>query len=190
MQKNRLCPVERAGSLDNRLRRLLQNPRKILQPFIAPGMTVVDLGCGPGFFTLDMALMVGASGRVIACDLQMGMLQKLQSKIHGTELEQRITLHRCDTDKIGITEPVDFILAFYMVHEIPDKTGLFEELESILKPGGAILLVEPPFHVSSSAFEQTLDKARQTGLQRESAPRVLFSKAALLRKSDLDRRER
>ena len=190
MQKNRVCPVERAGSLDNRLRRLLQNPRKILQPFIAQGMTVLDLGCGPGFFTLDMAVMVGEAGKVIACDLQEGMLQKLRSKIHGTELEKRIALHRCETDKIGVTEPVDFILAFYLVHEIPDKTGLFEELESILKPGGTLLLVEPPFHVSGKAFEQTLDKARQTGLIKESKPRVLFSKAALLRKSDLRRQER
>jgi ubiquinone/menaquinone biosynthesis C-methylase UbiE len=187
MQKKRVCPVERAGSLDNRLRRLLQNPRKILQPFITPGMTVLDLGCGPGFFTLDMAIMVGESGKVIACDLQEGMLQKLQNKIHATELEKRIVLQRCETDKIGITETVDFILAFYMVHEIPDQTGLFKELEAILKPGGTILLVEPPFHVSGSAFEQTLDKARQTGLSRELGPRVLFSKSALLRISDLDR---
>jgi ubiquinone/menaquinone biosynthesis C-methylase UbiE len=190
MQKNRVCPVERSGSLDNRLRRLLQNPGKILRPFIAPGMTAMDLGCGPGFCTLDMALMVGESGQVIACDLQEGMLKKLQSKIHGTELEKRIRLHRCDADKIGVTEPVDFILAFYMVHEIPDKAGLFEELGSILKPGGSILVVEPPFHVSSSAFEHTLDTARQAGLSRESGPRVLFSKTALLRKKDLHRHDR
>lgn len=185
MPNKRVCPVERAGSLDNRLRRLLQNPGKILQPFITPGMVVLDLGCGPGFFTLEMALLVGESGKVIACDLQEGMLQKLQSKIRGTELEERISLQRCKTDKIGVTEPVDFILAFYMVHEIPDKTGLFKELGSILKPGATILIVEPPFHVSCSAFEQTLDLARQAGLSRESGPRVLFSKTALLRKSDL-----
>ncbi|NNK85219.1 MAG: SAM-dependent methyltransferase, partial [Desulfobacterales bacterium] len=66
----RVCPVERAGTLDNRFRRWLQNPQTILQPYIEAGMTVLDLGCGPGFFTLDMAQMVGQAGRVFACDLQ------------------------------------------------------------------------------------------------------------------------
>jgi ubiquinone/menaquinone biosynthesis C-methylase UbiE len=42
-------------------------------------MTVLDIGCGPGFFTIDMARMVGDSGRVIAADLQAAMLQKAQN---------------------------------------------------------------------------------------------------------------
>ena len=62
------------------IRRLLQNPRKILSPFIKEGMTVLDLGCGPGFFSLDMAHMVGSAGRAIAVDLQQGMLIKLREK--------------------------------------------------------------------------------------------------------------
>jgi ubiquinone/menaquinone biosynthesis C-methylase UbiE len=53
-------------------------------------MTVLDLGCGPGFFSIAMAQMTGASGRVIAVDLQSGMLQKLNAKIQGTELESAI----------------------------------------------------------------------------------------------------
>src|SRR4030065_2259766 len=119
--KNRVCPVERAGSLDNRIRRWIQDPRKILRPYIGEGMTVLDLGCGPGFFSVDIAQMVGQSGRVIASDLQEGMLRKLRDKIQGTELEERITLHKCEENKIGLSENVDFILAFYMVHEIPNS---------------------------------------------------------------------
>lgn len=72
--KNRVCPVERAGSLDNIFRRWLQNPWKILRPYIKEGMTVLDFGCGPGYFTIAMAQMVGTSGWVIAVDLQEGML--------------------------------------------------------------------------------------------------------------------
>lgn len=59
-RENRVCPVEHAGSLDNKIRKWLQNPRKILQPFVSEGMTVLDLGCGPGFFSIDMAHMVGS----------------------------------------------------------------------------------------------------------------------------------
>ena len=49
--KKRVCPVERAGSLDNHIRRWLQNPAKILGPYIKERMKVLDLGCGPGFFS-------------------------------------------------------------------------------------------------------------------------------------------
>lgn len=90
--KNRICPVERAGRLDNRFRKWIQNPRKILSPYIEKGMTVLDIGCGPGFFSIEMAHLVGGSGRVIALDLQEGMLQKLNKKIQGTEIAGRITL--------------------------------------------------------------------------------------------------
>ena len=101
-RKTRVCPVERAGSLDTKIRRIFQNPRRILSPFVSEGMTAVDLGCGPGFFTIDMALLAGRSGRVIAVDLQEGMLEKLREKIAGTELEERITLHRCEQQSIRL----------------------------------------------------------------------------------------
>ena len=153
-RNNRVCPVEKAGSLDNRIRRWLQNPLKILRPYIEEGMTVLDLGCGPGFFSIDMAQMVGNSGRVIASDLQEGMLQKLRVKIHGTELENRITLHKCEEHKIAVSENPDFVLAFYVVHEIPNQEGFFNEIETILKPNRQVLIVEPPFHVSKTAFEE------------------------------------
>jgi ubiquinone/menaquinone biosynthesis C-methylase UbiE len=182
--KARVCPVERAGSLDNRTRRWLQNPRKILGPYIKEGMTVLDLGCGPGFFLIEIAQMVGESGRVIACDLQEGMLQKVRDKVRGTDLEARITLHKCETDRIGWSDEVDFALAFYMVHEIPDQRRLFAELSAILRPEGQILVVEPPFHVSKSAFRETIRVARAAGFTPEEGPKVIFSKTVILKRGD------
>ena len=194
--KNHVCPIERAGSLDSRFRRWVQNPRKILAPYIKERMTVLDLGCGPGFFSVDIAQMVGKSGRVIASDLQEGMLRKLGDKIQGTELEERIVLHRCEQDKIGWSEKVDFVLAFYVVHEIPEQGELFKELESILQPNGQILVVEPPFHVSKSAFQETIRKAQDAGFRPEEGPKVIFSKTVILEKgqqdatADIDKRNR
>jgi len=181
-RNNRVCPVEIAGFLDNKIRRWLQNPQIILGPYIEEGMTALDLGCGPGFFSIDMAKIVGKSGRVIASDLQEGMLEKLRDKIKGTELEERITLHKCEENKIGVLEKVDFILAFYMVHEVPDQDEFFNEIESLLKPDGQIFIVEPPFHVSKSAFEETIRKARNAGFTLVEKPKVLFSKTAILKK--------
>jgi ubiquinone/menaquinone biosynthesis C-methylase UbiE len=181
-KNRRVCPVARAGHLDNRIRKWFQNPKKILKPFIEEGMTVLDIGCGPGFFSMEMAQMVGKSGRVIAADLQEGMLQKVRDKIIDTELEERITLHLCKDNKIGITDNVDFVLLFYIVHEVPDKKEFFNEIGTILKQNGLILIAEPPFHVSKSAFEESLKKAREEGFIDIKGPNVLFSKTVILKK--------
>jgi len=145
-------------------------------------MTVLDVGCGPGFFSIDIAQMVGKSGRVIASDLQEGMLRKVRDKIKGTELEERITLHQCKENKIGVSEHVDFVLLFYMVHEVSNKEEFFNEIGTILKPDGQILIVEPPFHVSKSAFEKTVRQARGIGFTDIEGPNVLFSKTVVLKR--------
>ncbi len=178
----RVCPVERAGHLDSKLRRWLQNPQKILGPYIEEGMTVLDLGCGPGFFSIDMAQMVGQSGRVIASDLQEGMLQKIRDKIEGTELEERITLHKCEENKIGVSEHVDFVLLFYIAHEVPNMKDFFNEIGDILKPNGKILMVEPPLHVSKSEFEETIKKAEDVGFMNVERPKIFLSKTVILKK--------
>jgi ubiquinone/menaquinone biosynthesis C-methylase UbiE len=177
-----VCPVALSGSLDNRIRRWLQNPRKIVGPYIKEGMTVLDVGCGPGFFTIEMAMMVGRSGRVIAADMQDGMLRKVKEKIAGTELEKRVLLHKCQEDKIGVTLPVDFVLLFYMVHEVPDKQHFFKEIHSILKPDGKVLIVEPPIHVSKSAFDETDSIAGDAGFTVVERPKVFFSRGVVLKK--------
>jgi ubiquinone/menaquinone biosynthesis C-methylase UbiE len=184
-RKQRICPVEKAGGLDNSLRRLLQNPKKILKPFINKGMTVLDLGCGPGFFSVEIARMLNDSGKVIAADLQEGMLDKVRQKIKGTELEKIIDLHKCQDENVGITEKVDFILAFYMIHEVPDQDKLFKELISILKPKGMLYIIEPKFHVSKASFEIMVDKVKSYGLDIIDRPKVFFSRSITLVKKEL-----
>jgi len=181
-KKPHICPVENSGSLDSKLRKLFQNPKRLLKPYIREGMTVLEIGCGPGFFTLDMAKMVGESGKIIAVDVQEGMLEKVKSKITGTQFEKRIKLHKCDEISIGISEHVDFVLLFYMVHEVPDKPKFFSQLSEILKPNGQILVAEPPFHVSAPKFQHMLEQAKAQGLINIQGPKMLFSKTAILKK--------
>ena len=181
-EKNRVCPVALAGSLDNRIRRWLQNPRKILGPYVKEGMKVLDIGCGPGFFSIELAQMVGKSGRVIALDLQEGMLRKLRDKVQGTELEERIMLHTCEKNSFGLSELVDFALAFYMVHEIPDQESFLNDIRSVLKPNGQVLIVEPPLHASKKDFEGTIRKAEHIGFMVVVRPKMFPNKAVTLRK--------
>jgi len=175
-----ICPAIFACTLDNPFRRLLHNPQKILGPYITRGMTVIDLGCGPGYFTIGLAKLVGDEGKVIAADLQEVMLEKVIRKIRRTDLEQRISIHKCQEDKIGVYEKADFILAFWMIHEVPDKQSMFEELKSILKPGGKIFIIEPKIHVTDKSFMQMVILLESAGFVIIERPKVRFSRAVLL----------
>ena len=178
----RVCPFEIAGGLDNSIRRFLQNPQKILCPFISKGMTVLDIGCGPGYFSIAMAQLLSGEGKVIAADLQDGMLEKIRQKIKGTNLEQIIELHKCGETSIGVTENVDFILAFYMIHEVPDRDKFLKQLFSILKPDGKMFIVEPKIHVSPKAFESMVEYLTTNGLEILERPKVFFSRTIVIRK--------
>ena len=182
---SRTCPVELAGGLDNSVRKFLQNPQKLLKPFISKGMTVLDLGCGPGFFSIEIAKMLLDSGKVIAADLQVGMLEKISKKIKGTELERRIEIHKCEDTKVGVTENVDFVLAFYMIHEVANQELLFGELKSILKSDGKIYIIEPKLHVSKKSFELMINRIKNIGFEVIDGPKVFFSRTAVLTKEKL-----
>jgi ubiquinone/menaquinone biosynthesis C-methylase UbiE len=180
MVEKHICPVEKAWGLDNFLRRWLHNPQKILGTYVKEGMVVLDVGCGPGLFARAMATMVGEQGKVIAADLQEGMLQRLHNSIKGMNIRKRITLHRCEEQKIGVTEKVDFVLAFYMVHEVPNQAAFFKEVKSLLKPRGRVFVIEPKYHVSKKAFAGTMRLAAEAGLKPVKEERVFLSRAMIL----------
>jgi len=179
-ENKKICPVEKAGGLDTSFRKLLQNPQKILKPYIKDGMTVLDFGCGPGFFSIEIAKLLVEPGKVIAADLQEGMLDRLRQKIKGSELENRITLHKCQEERIGLYEKVDFALAFYMIHEVPDQTKLFKELKSTIKTNGLLFIAEPKFHVSRKSFNVMIDSLIDAGFEIRDRPKVFFSRAVVL----------
>ncbi|MGA9120404.1 MAG: class I SAM-dependent methyltransferase [Bacteroidota bacterium] len=164
------------------MRRWLQNPYEIVAPYVKAGMTVLDIGCGPGFFSIEIARLVGPGGKVISADVQEGMLEELGKKVRGTSLEERIKCVKCERTTINVSDMVDFILAFYMVHEVPDKNTFFRQLRSVLKEHGELLLVEPKlFHVSRKAFQQTTAVAEKSGFKFSPGPKLRFSWSALFK---------
>ena len=182
-KQTHICPTWGAGGLDNSVRKLLHNPQKILKPYIKEGMTVLDVGCGPGFFSVEMAKMSNGIEKVIAADVQEGMLNKIRKKIKGTTLEQRIELHKSDYENIGVVEKVDFVLAFWMIHEVRNQKKFFEELMSILKPEGLIFIIEPKFHVPKKAFNEMVNMLKEIGLTIIETPKVFLSRTVILTKN-------
>jgi ubiquinone/menaquinone biosynthesis C-methylase UbiE len=166
-------------TFDNPLRSWLHNPEKILAGLVDQGQTVLDIGCGMGHFSIGMAKMVGQHGCVIAADLQEAMLTRVQRRAERDGLQDRLRLHRCQPDRIGLTEPVDFALAFWMVHEVPNRPAFLAQVRRLLKPEARFLVVEPRLHVSVAEVQKTIELAYTAGLKLHAEPEVSLSRAAL-----------
>lgn len=183
MSSRHECPFWMIRSFDNPLRRFFQNPRAILDGLVREGATVIDIGCAIGFFSVAMARMVGGSGTVIAVDVNPKMLQSLHHRAAKAGMQERIKLHACTQNSLGVGEHVDFALAFWMVHEVPDQARLFQEIRSLLKPEANLLMVEPKFHVPKADFEAAVKTAEQNGLVVRSRPAIGWSRAVLFGRS-------
>jgi 2-polyprenyl-3-methyl-5-hydroxy-6-metoxy-1,4-benzoquinol methylase len=129
-----ICPVWVVRTFDNFLRPLVHNPRRLFGPHVRPGMRVMDVGCGGGWASVALARLVGEGGLVIAADLQPEMLDLVRNRAEKAGLLDRIRLHTCLDDRIGLHEELDFAVAFYMTHETPDARALVAEVFSLLKP--------------------------------------------------------
>lgn len=185
---HRVCPWWIGYLLINPLRRWRQNPRKILAPFVREGMTVLEPGPGMGFFTLEMARMVGPLGRVIAVDIQEKMLEKMKRRAARRGLLGRMETRVARPDSLAVGNlrgQCDFALAFAMVHELPAAAPFFREVAEALKPGALLLLAEPRGHVKGPEFAAELDAAAAAGFAAVERPSIGGSHAALLRNGPL-----
>jgi len=117
-----VCPWWLGYLLACPLRRWVADPAKILAPYVREGMTVLEPGPGMGFFTLPLARMVGATGRVVAVDIQPRALDALRRRARKAGLLERVEIRLSQSDSLGLGDlanQVDFALAFAVVHEMP-----------------------------------------------------------------------
>jgi ubiquinone/menaquinone biosynthesis C-methylase UbiE len=166
-----VCPFWVGYLLLCPLRKFLENPDKLLGPFVRPGMTILEPGSAMGFFTLPLARMVGLAGRVIALDIQPRMLEALARRARKAGLAERIDIRRAQPDSLGIADLkglVDFAVALHVVHEMPDQDAFFTQVRQSLKTGGRLLVIEPKGHVPVANFSRMVDIAEQCGFSREA----------------------
>ncbi len=179
LESNFTCPWWLLFTFDNPMRKLVHNPNKILRPYVSTGNTVLDVGCGMGYFSLELARLVGPKGKVIAGDLQPQMLAGLKKRARAAGVQELIQPHLCLPTKIGVTEPVDMIFAFWMVHEVTNRKAFMQELFSMLKPDGILLIVEPIIHVTRKNFEAKLDLGFELGFIEVSHPQIALSRSVI-----------
>lgn len=185
MAKHGVCPWWLGYLLASPLRRLSQNPARILLPYLRPGMTVLEPGPGMGFFTLDMARMVGASGRVVAVDVQPRMIEALKRRARRAGLLDRIDARIVEAGSMalgGLDGSFDFVFACAVVHEVPSAARFFAEAARAMKSGAKLLLAEPAGHVENAEFSEQTAAAERSGLRLIERPPIARCHTALFEK--------
>lgn len=181
----KVCPVWVGYILVSPFRKLMQNPEKMLSPYVDKDMKVLDIGCAMGFFSLPLAQMVGSNGKVICVDLQQKMIESLIKRAEKAGLANRIETRICSENSLaldGLEEKIDFALASAVVHEVPNALSLFSQVHKAIKPGGRFLVVEPKGHVSQRDFEDMISSAERSGFGIIEHPRIGRSRTVLLGK--------
>jgi ubiquinone/menaquinone biosynthesis C-methylase UbiE len=167
------------------IRYLFETPARLMKGYVNQGMTVLDVGCGEGYYSLGMAQSVGPNGRVIAVDTQTEVLAALRRKAREAGLFERIETRLCSGQDLGIRDlsgEIDFALAVYVVHHATDVDSLMSDVERALRPGGKLLVVEPRHHASAAERESTETAAQIAGLVPVAYPRLKRDWAVILRK--------
>ncbi len=183
-KKKLVCPWQIVPLIDNCLRPLVHDPKKLFAPYASRGMTVLDVGCGAGFVSLGLAELVGEEGLVIAADLQPKMLNIVKNRALRAGLSTRIRIHLCEPNRIGVREELDFAVAFFVIHEVPNEQTFIEEIFKLLKTGGRFFLTEPKIHVSSRHFQQLIRESQEVGFEIAERPSVRFGHTVLFIKSE------
>jgi 2-polyprenyl-3-methyl-5-hydroxy-6-metoxy-1,4-benzoquinol methylase len=170
MKKHSICPWWIGYTFLIPFRKWQHNPDSILNPYIQPGMKVMDYGSAMGYFSIPMAQKTGVSGKVYCVDIQEKMLAYLSKRAgkHGVSgtIETLLIGKSFNAEKLAGS--LDFILLFMVVHEVPDKDSLFKDFYGMLKPGGKILFFEPGGHVNPQDFESSITIAEKAGLVRSA----------------------
>ena len=109
---------------------------------VARGQTVVDLGCGPGYFTLPAAELVGPGGKVYGVDVQPEMVEACRQRAAEAGARQ---VEVIESNAMQVPLPggiADLVLISVVLHEAKDRPAFLREARRLLKPGGEVALIE------------------------------------------------
>jgi ubiquinone/menaquinone biosynthesis C-methylase UbiE len=128
--------------MDNFVRRRFSPPKKKVSKFLSAGSVVADVGCGPGYFTIPMAELVGLAGKVYAADSDPKSIKVLRAKSDARGFENIIEAHTTSAANLGAIpdQSVDFVFANAVLCCMVDHAGAVAEIKRILKPQGLAYL--------------------------------------------------
>lgn len=113
---------------------------------LAPGQTVLDLGCGAGLDSILAARRVGPSGKVIGIDMTEDMLDKARSNAEAVGISN-INWHLADAEDLPLADGiVDVVISNGVLNLCPDKQKALAELHRVLRPNGRLQMADIVLH--------------------------------------------
>jgi len=135
---------------------------------LSPGMTVLDAGCGPGRLTVPLAQKVGQTGRVVALDIQPGMLVRAKTKTESAgQTNVEFVAAGLGDGKLPANH-FDYVVLVTVLGEIPNRAAALTELFSTLKPGGVLAVVEVIFDPHFQSRSTVTHLAAMVGLRERA----------------------
>lgn len=161
------CPVwlRWMVELDNPLTRTNRASFIVQALDVAPGMQVLDAGCGPGRLTVPLARAAGPSGGVLAVDLQPGMIARAAAKARAAGLGN-IEWRQAELGQGNLPDGrFDRAVLVTVLGEIPDRGAAMRELFAALKPGGRLSVTEVIFDPHFQRRSEVLRLAQESGFR-------------------------
>jgi ubiquinone/menaquinone biosynthesis C-methylase UbiE len=135
------CPASLGWLVNNSIRRRYTRPA-LERVGIRPGERVLELGPGPGLFTVDAARRVGSNGRLVAVDIQPEMIARVRRRVEEAGLTN-VETHVASAYDLPLEDgSVDRAFLITVLPEIPDQARALIELRRVLKPGGVLSITE------------------------------------------------
>jgi len=116
--------------------------RLLKELHVLPGQIICDMGCGNGFYTLQLARLTGKNGRVYAVDIQQEMLDMLERRARAVELPNILLRLGTESDPRLPENSIDLVLMVDVYHEFSQPETMLRAIRKSLKPTGRIALVE------------------------------------------------
>lgn len=170
-------------ALDSTLRRWFQPPALVVEwARIEPGMHVLELGPGPGAFTLEIAGRVGESGRVTAVDISPVMVARLEAKVEKAGATN-VTPRVAPAYELPLQDAsVDRAFLMSVLGEIPDRERALAEVSRVLKPDGLLAVGEIMPDPDFSMPQTVVRWCRPNGFQLVDLNGTLLHYVALFKK--------
>lgn len=177
-----ICPYWMAFTFDNPIRKLFHNPEFMFEQYLKPNMKIMDFGCGMGYFSIALAKLTDESSHIYSVDIQDSMLKKVKRRADYYHLKNKISTHQCTNTNLGIDQKMDLILAFWMLHEVPDIKTCLTHLYNSLNEDGRLFIAEPGIHVNKKDYGNMIQLALDLGFKVHAYPKVKFSYSIVLSK--------